>query len=64
VSIRAARAFLAERREMPLYEVCNALMESPLGKSDWILTYWSRESLFSVEARRGWVEPDLLGLKF
>jgi hypothetical protein len=63
-SIRAARAFLVERREMPLYEVCNALMESPLGKSDWILTYWSRERLFSVEARREWVEPDLLGLKF
>jgi len=35
-----------------------------LGKSDWILTYWSREKLFSVEARRSWVEPDLLGLKF
>jgi hypothetical protein len=62
-SIRAARAFLVERREMPLYEVCNALIESPLGKSDWILTYWSRERLFSVEARREWVEPDLLGLK-
>ena len=63
-SLAAARAFLERRRELPLYEVCNALMESPLGKSDWILTYWSREKLFSVEARRSWVEPDLLGLKF
>jgi hypothetical protein len=63
-SIRAARAFRAERSALRLYEVCNALMASALGKSDWILTYWSRERLFSGEARREWVEPDLLGLKF
>jgi hypothetical protein len=63
-SIRAARAFLAERSERPLHEVCNALMVSRLGKSDWILTHWSREKLFSVEARRAWVEPDLRPLTF
>ncbi len=35
------------------------LLETPMGDKVWPLTYWSRERLFSVEARRGWVEPDL-----
>ena len=58
-SLRAARAFLSERPHLPLHTVCNELMVSPLGKSDWLLAYWSRALLFSVEARRTWVEPDL-----
>ena len=36
-----------------------ALMASPLGNKDWPFTYWSRERLMSVEARRDWVEPDV-----
>jgi hypothetical protein len=36
-----------------------ALLESDLGNSTWPLTYYSRERLFSVAARRGWLEPDL-----
>jgi hypothetical protein len=39
-----------------------ALMASPLGGKDWLFTYWSRERLMSVAARRGWVEPDLIPL--
>ena len=63
-SIRAARAFLAERPHKPLFETCNELMSSPLGKSDWLLAYWSRPRLFSVEARREWLDPDLQPLPF
>jgi hypothetical protein len=48
----------------PLYVACNALLESPLGRREWMLEYWSRERLFSVEARHGWVEPDLQALPF
>ncbi len=58
-SLRAARAFLAERRHLTLHAVCNELLASPLGKSGWPLAYWSRSLLFSVEARRAWVDPDL-----
>ena len=58
-SLRAARSFLLQDRGRSLFETCNALMASPLGKSDWLFGYWSRTLLFSVEARRGWVEPDL-----
>lgn len=32
------------------------------GRSDWLLKHWTRERLFSVEARRGWVAPDLAPL--
>jgi hypothetical protein len=60
-SLRAARAFLSERKHMPLFAVCNELTASQLGSPDWVLQYWSRERLFSAEARRTWVEPDLKG---
>jgi hypothetical protein len=58
-SIRAADAFLAGNPRRPLFATCNALMASPLGKPEWLLAYWSRARLFSVEARRAWVDPDL-----
>jgi hypothetical protein len=63
-SLRAARRFLKEREGISLCEVGRELMASPLGKSDWLMEYWTRERLFSVEARREWVEPDLRGLPF
>ncbi len=63
-SIRAARAFLRESPPRPLYETCNALMASPLGNSEWLLRYWSRPRLFSVEARRAWLDPDIQELPF
>ena len=40
-------------------EAAAALLATPMGDKAWPLTHWSRERLFSVEARRGWVEPDL-----
>ncbi len=59
-SIAAARAFLDKGpSDRPLFETANALMASALGRSDWLLLYWRRERLFSVEARKAWVEPDL-----
>ncbi len=61
-SIRAAAACLADRPDLPLWQVANALMASPLGRSEWLLAYWSRERLYSVEARKAWVDPDLQSL--
>lgn len=64
-SLRAAADFLTHLPEgTPLFAACNALMASPLGKTDWLLSYWSKGRLFSVAARRGWVEPDLRALPF
>lgn len=59
-SIAAAAAVLAlHPTDAPLHEVIDILMAGPLGRSDWPLGYWSKARLFSVEARRRWVEPDL-----
>jgi hypothetical protein len=64
-SIRAARAFLCEGgSEKPLFSICNALMRSRVGDPDWLMDYWTRSRLFSVQARRMWVEPDLQELPF
>ena len=40
-------------------EAVALLLATPLGDKNWPLTHWSRERLFSVEARRWWVDPDL-----
>jgi len=58
-SLRLARAWLAARPGMPLHAALAELLASPYGRSDWLLAYWSRERLFSVIARRAWVDPDL-----
>ena len=63
-SIRAARAFVAARPDEPLHESVDALMAGALGNPEWLLLYWSHARLFAVDARLGWVEPDLQSLPF
>jgi hypothetical protein len=63
-SIRVARSFLSDRTDAGRAEALRELLASPFGRSDWLLAYYSRERLFSVEARRRWLEPDLSPLPF
>ena len=63
-SLCAAKGFIAGYPDEPLHAVCNRLLASPLGKPDWLLAYWSRVQLFSKEARRRWVEPDITPLPY
>jgi hypothetical protein len=63
-SLRAARAWLLARPEAALHEALIELLRSEYGRSEWLLSYWSKAVLFSVTARRGWVEPDLRPLPF
>jgi hypothetical protein len=63
-SLRATYAWLAARPNMASYEALNELLADEYGRSDWLLTYWSKPLLFSVTARRTWVEPDLRPLPF
>ena len=63
-SLRAARDWLEKRPEKPLHEVLNELLASRFGRSDWLLEYWSKPVLFSVMARRAWIDPDLKPLPF
>ena len=43
----------------PLHEIVNRLLLAPMGRRDWPLRFFSRERLFSVEARRSHIAPDL-----
>lgn len=63
-SLGVARTVLASAPARPLHEILEALLASPLGDSKWLLAYWTRERLFSVEARRGWLAPDLKPLVY
>lgn len=60
--IRGTRRFLAERNAGELLEQVNALLASPMAPRDWPLSFYSRELLFSVAARRGWLEPDIAAI--
>lgn len=44
---------------LPLHAKVNFLLGEPEGRREWPLRFYSRERLFSVEARLGLVEPDL-----
>jgi hypothetical protein len=60
VYVRLLDAFLRGRAAgEPLDEAVAALLAGPLAARDVVLRHYSRERLFSVAARRGWVEPDL-----
>ncbi|MGQ0661737.1 hypothetical protein [Sphingosinicella sp.] len=62
VMIRAVRAALARNEGRALVERVNALLEAPEGRRDWPLRFYSRELLFSKEARLRRVEPDRVRL--
>jgi hypothetical protein len=58
--LAGVRLFLAEAdaRE-PIHTLVNDLLLSPMGRRDWPARFYSRDRLFSVEARRSFVPPDL-----
>ena len=43
----------------PLYALINELLLSPIGRRDWPLGFYSPARLFSVEARKHFIEPDI-----
>ena len=61
-SLAVARAALAGAVDAPLGEVLAAMMAARYGRSDWLFAHWTRGLLFTPEARRGWVAPDLTPL--
>ncbi|WP_342251048.1 hypothetical protein [Sphingomonas sp. OTU376] len=56
--VAGVRLFLAQAGETGLVERVNGLLRSRVGRRDWPLGFYSRELLFSVPARRGFVPPD------
>jgi hypothetical protein len=63
VFLAGVRLFLSEAdtRE-PLHELVNDLLLTAMGRRDWPLRFYSPEKLFSVEARRDFVPPDVAAL--
>ena len=63
VFLHGVRLFLGDATEdEQLQALINELLTSPMGRRDWPLRFYSRERLFSVEARRRFVTPDLAAL--
>jgi hypothetical protein len=63
VFLHGVRLFLAEAEaDEPLHDLVNELLLSPMGRRDWPLRFYSAERLFSVEARRRFVPPDIAAL--
>ena len=63
VFLHGVRLFLRETGlDAPVRELVNELLLSPIGRRDWPLRFYSRATLFSVEARRKFVEPDIAAL--
>lgn len=60
--IAGVRLFLSDTVETGLAARVNALLLSEMGRRDWPLRFYSRDLLFSVPARRGFVKPDLAPL--
>ena len=63
VFLHGVRLFLGEANpKEPLHDLVNELLLSPMGRRDWPLRFYSPERLFSVEARRRFLPPDLAAL--
>ena len=63
VFLHGVRLFLAEAGlSEPLHELVNELLLSPMGRRDWPLRFYTPARLFSVEARRDFVAPDVAAL--
>lgn len=58
--IRGVRRFMGATPETGLTARVNGLLASKMALREWPLRYYSRDVLFSIAARRGWVEPDLV----
>ena len=63
IFLHGVRLFLAEADgHEALHELVNELLLSPMGRRDWPLRFYSAERLFSVEARRKFLPPDIAAL--
>ena len=57
----SAAAFMLNKHASgtPLEAVLASLLAAEFGNPDWLLTYWSKDLLMSLEARRSWSAPDI-----
>ena len=59
ITLASLRAIARVAGEGALLEQTNRVLGAGFDKPDWLFRHYSRDRLFSVEARRAWVEPNL-----
>lgn len=59
--IGGVRAHIAATPDQGLAMTVNALISAPRGHRNWPFTFYSRDRLFSVAARRSFIAPDMCG---
>ena len=57
--LRGIAAHISDHDGKPLPDSLALLLQPPFARKDWPLSFYSRERLFSVAARREWIEPDM-----
>jgi hypothetical protein len=57
--LKGIRTHMERHRELSMTDSLALLLKTPLARSDWPLSYYSRRQLFSRRARHEWVAPDL-----
>jgi hypothetical protein len=58
--IRLVEAYLANiTNEQVLTQTVNNFLQSDCGSREWLLTFYTKERLFSDEARRRFLQPDI-----
>ena len=60
--LHGVRLFLVGANGGSLRALVNELLTTPMGRRDWPLRFYSKDLLFSVEARREFITPDLRAL--
>ena len=53
------KQYLETTEEVLLTTSCNTFLQSEQASKNWPFRFYTRERLFSVKARKNWVEPDL-----
>lgn len=62
ITLASLRSIAAHMGKGSIAQRTNALLSQGFDRPDWLFQHYSKDRLFSVEARRGWVEPDLAPL--
>jgi hypothetical protein len=59
IYLNAVRDFLGNCHGMSLVKTCNSVLISTVSRRTYPLEYYKKETLFSPEARRNWLAPDM-----
>lgn len=62
--LHLVKTYVSDKMNWSIESLCNGFINSDQSKPDYLLNFYSKDVLFSVEARRHWVEPNLANQTF